>query len=276
MSVFALRPRELRQSLAGSDRAQLTRDDLGRVLIACMVALLLSGALVYALLTLPESQPNRPAAAPHIVKPAWAEIQKPFRLFALNAPEWGRESGYAAERHREGGGRRDHLTFGAFGADRPWLDLTLYRVGSEAADPAPFFVDVTRRAAPAGLAVARMGQPKALSTRFGVFEVADFTLAPPRGASGPSTRCVGFRLADAKILQIGGFACGAPGKPIEPTHLACTLERIDLVSAGDDKQLRGFFTGAPSEPGAACRGAEPVPGGAGESAKTGKGFVVLR
>src|SRR5947209_11350310 len=103
MSVFALRPRELRQSpLAGADAAHLSRDDLRRVLIACAVALVLSATLVLSLLTLPLPPQNGPVAAPHVVKPGWVEIQKPFRLFALNAPDWGRHPAYAAERHRDG------------------------------------------------------------------------------------------------------------------------------------------------------------------------------
>src|SRR6476661_330067 len=122
---------------------------------------------------LPEAQLNGPVAAPHLVKPAWVEIQKPFRLFALNAPDWGRDLTYSAERHRDGGGRRDHLTFGKFGATA-WLQITLYRPGMEEADPTPFFTDMARRAAPAGLAVARMGQPQQVPTRVGSFDVADF------------------------------------------------------------------------------------------------------
>jgi hypothetical protein len=133
------------------------------------------------------------------------------------------------------------------------LHLTLYRRGTEEAVATPFFVDMARRAAPAGLAVARMGQPTPLPTRFGTFEVGDFTLAGHAGAAGPSTRCLGFRLQEGKILQIGGFACGAPGQPVSRQRLACTLDGIDLISAGDDTELRGFFTGAPIGPGPACR-----------------------
>src|SRR3954452_21825038 len=85
------------------EKAHLTRDDFGRVMVACLVALMLSGGLVFFLLELPAAPPNGPTAPP-IVKAAWVNIQKPFRLFALNAPEWGREPAYTAERHR--GGRR--------------------------------------------------------------------------------------------------------------------------------------------------------------------------
>jgi hypothetical protein len=146
---------------------------------------------------------------------------------------------------------------------------------------------MARRAAPAGLAVARMGQPTALPTRLGRFEVADFTLAAHAEASGPSTHCLGFRLAGAKMLQIGGFACGAPGQPVSGQRLACTLDRIDLIAAGDDTEMRAFFTGAAIGPGLACRHQPPSDRTSGSAAAARQaeiagpslaagGFAVLR
>jgi hypothetical protein len=275
MSFFALRPRELRQApMPRPDAAHLTRDDIRRVLIACTVALLLSGALVYVLLTLPAPEQNGAVTAPHVGIPAWMEIQRPFRLFALNAPEWGRDLAYAADRHRDGGGRRDRLTFGKFGASA-WLQVTLYRPGFEKSDPAPLFVDLARRAATAGLVVTRMGQPKPLPTRLGSVQVADLALAGATGASGQTTPCLGFRSAEGKVLEIGGFACGTPGNPIDRARLACALDRVDLVSAGDDAELRAFFTGAAGQLGVACS-KPPVEGQTQEPVKPTPGFVVLR
>ncbi|MBV9395312.1 MAG: hypothetical protein JOZ84_12975 [Methylobacteriaceae bacterium] len=244
------------------------------MLIACTLALLLSGALVYFLLTLPEAQRDGAVTAPHVAKPAWLEIQKPFRLFALNAPEWGRDLAYTAERHRDGGGRRDRLTFGKFGVSA-WLQVTLYRRGFENGDPAPLFVDLARRAGPAGLVVTRLGQPKPLQTRLGSFHVGDVALARATGASGQTTPCLGFRSAEGKVLEIGGFACGTPGNPIDRERLACALERVDLVSAGDDAELRAFFTGAAGQLGAACN-EESTETPTKEPAKPTPGFVVLR
>jgi hypothetical protein len=287
MSVFALSLREQRRApRSAADAARLSRDDLRRVLIALGVALVFSGALVFSLLSLPVPQRDTSIAAPHVTKLVWVEIVKPLRLFALAAPDWGRgPTSYTAQRHRDGGGRRDNLTFGTFGTDQPWLHLTLYRLGADVAVVAPFFVDMARRAAPAGLAVARMGQPAPLPTRFGTFEVADFTLAGQAGAAGSSTQCLGFRLRGGKILQIGGFACGAPGQPVSRQRLACTLDRIDLISAGDDTELRGFFTGAPIGPGPACRQPEMATASQGSGARQGEiaapsvpagGFSIIR
>jgi hypothetical protein len=78
------------------------------------------------------------------------------------------------------------------------------------------------------------------------------------------------------VLQIGGFACGAPGKPVDRAALACTLDRIDLVAAGDDTDMRAFFTGAAGEVGAACRRSLPTTAEAAEPAKIATGFTVIR
>jgi hypothetical protein len=96
------------------------------------------------------------------------------------------------------------------------------------------------------------------------------------GRPGQTTGCIGFRLADANVLQIGGFACGAPGRAVDRARLACTLDRIDLVSAGDDTELRTFFTGAAGELGAACRTPAPATAEAGEAAKAPSGFTIVR
>jgi hypothetical protein len=92
---------------------------------------------------------------------------------------------------------------------------------------------------------------------------------------GSEFACLGFRSTDGKVLEIGGFACGTPGNPIDRARLACALDRLDLISAGEDRELRAFFTGAPRQLGAAC---STPPGEAqkNEPVKTTPGFVVLR
>jgi hypothetical protein len=57
------------------EKAHLTRDDLGRVIVACLVALMLSGGPVFFLLELPAAPPNGPTAPP-IVKDALGRHSK--------------------------------------------------------------------------------------------------------------------------------------------------------------------------------------------------------
>ena len=184
------------------------------------------------------------------VKPVWTEISRPIPLYALAAPELEkRAKTYEARRHATGGGRKDALTFGAADGPDPLIALEVYRIGSEAAPPRSFFVDLARVAGADSLGVERSGQPAPLTTRFGAFEAADLTLS---GAAG-DLQCLGFRLAPEDIaLRVSGFACGAPALPIDRISLACMLDRIDLLSAGDDSELRAFFVEAERRPGAGC------------------------
>jgi hypothetical protein len=85
--------------------------------------------------------------------------------------------------------------------------------------------------------------------------------------------CLGFRLTDARVLQIGVFDWRHPGQAHRHDGLGCTLDRIDLISAGGDTELRAFFTGANGQLGAACSN---PPQDTPEPVKPVGGFVVLR
>lgn len=207
--------------------------------------------------------PEPPASAPAPTQPLqWIDIVRPSPLFTLASPDFSQApSAYAARADVEGGGRRDILTFGTFdGGATPYLHLSLYRNGSEAAPSATFFVDLARRAGEVELAVTRSGQPASLSTRFGDFEVADVVLA--HGTA--QTACLGFRFhRESPDFDVAGFACGGAGEPFSRTRLACTLDRLDLVSADADQGLGQFFTAARSDHKNACESgpgpASPTP-----------------
>jgi hypothetical protein len=209
------------------------------------------GAGIVALVEFPSAP--APAMTPTPVAPVsqWVEVRQPLAFFALPDTEFGREpAAYEAQRNRLGGGRVDTLTFGGFGQDRkPYLRLSLYRIGAEPAPAAAFFVDMARSAAQAKLAVTRAAAPDILATRFGDFQVADIILAS--GAREES--CVGFRhSADSARLRISGFACGTPTRPVDRAILACALDRLDLIAAAGEPGLSAFFARAEAGRGAAC------------------------
>ena len=90
----------------------------------------------------------------------------------------------------------------------------------------------------------------AISTRLGSVVVADLRLWD----DGSDMPCLGFRgfPGGSDGLRIVGLACGGAGKPIARSALACTIDRIDLLSAGDDRRLRSIFVAAEREPMSAC------------------------
>lgn len=170
---------------------------------------------------------------------AWIQIKRPFELYGLETPEVAKLSkSYEALRHQTGGGRQDILTFGAPKPDSAYFRLVLYRLGSEDAPKAPFFVELARRAADGDLSITKSVPPVSLATRFGDAEVADVTLT---AAEGASLLCRGIRM-QAKTLawRMTGFACGG-SKPLPLQELQCIFDRLDLNTAGDDRALANFF-----------------------------------
>lgn len=195
-----------------------------------------------------------PVAAPN--PPLWRDIDRPFQLFALAGSPYGRlPMDYTARRRSTGTGREDRLTFGDPGRPGALLRLVVSRRGPERQPDADLVVDLARLAATAGHALTRAGLPFSLPTRFGGFDAAALTLR-----TGELTRaCLGFRLQDtAGPIGIVGVACGDPDHPPEHDMLACALDRIDLVAAGEDGAMRSFFTGTDRHRDRACGGGPTV------------------
>ncbi|WP_051335568.1 hypothetical protein [Methylocapsa acidiphila] len=179
------------------------------------------------------------AVPPTAPPPAWIETPRAPAHFTLQAPELTGEPKFEEiKHHRTGGGRQDVLVFGGANGGPPRLRITFYQVGDESAPDAAFFVDVARRAAEMGRAIAWMAQPTALKTRLGAFEVASLDLTQSKGVDAA---CLAFRRIDAKPrLRIVGFACGdAIARP--RSELACLIDRIDLAPAVDNDEIVAFF-----------------------------------
>lgn len=221
-------------------------------------------ALGYGLMLLHEAgQSNRPKSRPAAPSPAWAEIPSPRQIFRLEGPEFaGEVKYYEARQHRTGGGRQDVFGFGGSDENAPLLRLIIYRPGQESPPDSSFFVDLARRAAETGLAIARATQPAAVVTRFGAFEAADLTLARD---SGSGRECLGFRFANpTPDLRITGFACGVLAAK---SALACLIDRIGLATIVEDGDLIAFFGARPSSGVSACNALNlaPAPARSGKS-----------
>jgi hypothetical protein len=213
-------------------------------------ALLLAGATALALLpsqggaSAPDEQlPVAQAAPAAPEKPAWLPIIRPLRLFALESPELIKAAAnYDAIRATAGDGREDSLSFGsAARIDALFMRLSVYRAGSEASDPAPFFVDLSRRAASVGLAVAKATPGETMRSKFGDMETAEMKLS----MNGVERACLAFRRAvPGESLRIGGWYCAPVGGFAGRAGLSCLVDRLALLSAGEDLLLRDGFVAA--------------------------------
>jgi hypothetical protein len=225
------------------------RGPLRAAILYCTLSAGLTAALFIAAALVPPPDQNRARSdTDPLPGSPWIDIVRPFQIYALTS-QFGREpTSFVAQRHRDGGGRTDTLTWGNLNSGAaeptPYLRLTLHRVGRESADDSSFFIQMVRQAALFGAAVTGSGVSDALSTRFGTFETADLSLESGQTLSGAAA-CLGFRFAsDAPALRISGFACGTPARPVDRQTLACTLDRLDLVLSGDDQELGRFFAAA--------------------------------
>lgn len=220
----------------------------------------------------------------------WIGIRRPIALYDLAGSDFSKlPLTYQARNHEPDGAREDVLTFGQLGDAGPFLQLSLLRAGAEdevggdgagdgrpvtgrqgeVAAPAPSRPDarsdhdgtlpdaLARLAGNRGMTATRIRPAASVATRLGPVEAADLLL----WTGGTAVPCLGFRNSAeaATVLQIGGFACGAPGRPLGRAALACALDRIDLVSAGDDAALRALFVAAQRRGGTTCLGGTPSP-----------------
>jgi hypothetical protein len=188
----------------------------------------------------PEVATPQPALTP---KPAWAPIIRPIRLFTLEAPELAQLApNYEAIRSMIGDGREDHLSFGAAAlTEAPFMRIAVYRAGSEASEPAPFATDLSRRTAAAGLLAAKVTPGETMHPKFGEMQTAELKLS----TKGIERSCLGYRRAVAsESLRITGWYCAPTGSFAGRASLSCLIDRLTLISAGEDTALRNGFVAA--------------------------------
>ncbi|MBR1091497.1 hypothetical protein JQ621_28905 [Bradyrhizobium manausense] len=174
-------------------------------------------------------------------KPQWSEASRSRPAFAVAKLDSSETTAsYTVLRH-SGGGRRDVMRWaGDAGrpADRPVAELEIYREGGE--------FDVTRPAT-SGLA-ARMGLGEAtaleqaglIDTKFG-----PVALFQPTGIAEGASSCLGYlKRNEEPALQISGFSCQGGTMPARRAAIACTLNRLTLLTSGNEPKLAEMFAHA--------------------------------
>ncbi|UQD73224.1 hypothetical protein JEY40_00650 [Bradyrhizobium japonicum] len=170
-------------------------------------------------------------------KPGWSVADRSQPAFALSRLDSSEKTAsYAILRHPEGG-RRDVMRWTGE-ADKPVAELEIYREGSE--------FDVTRPAT-ADLAV-HMGlgettpleQAGLIDTKFG-----PVALFRPTGTAEGARACLGYlKRSEEPALQISGFSCQGDTLPARRAAIACTLNRLTLLTSGNEPKLAELFAHA--------------------------------
>ncbi|MEK9280476.1 hypothetical protein MTR72_12600 [Bradyrhizobium sp. ISRA442] len=185
---------------------------------------------VAALGQLPDLSNDEPA-----LKPGWSVADRSHPAFALSRLDSSEKSAsYIILRH-PGGGRRDVMRWTGE-ADGIVAELDIYRPGGEfdAGQPASAIL-----ASVMGATVP-LEQAGLIDTKFG--PVALFRSG---GTAGETRSCLGFlkRSVDP-ALHISGFSCQGDTPPAQRAAIACTLNRLTLLTAGNEPKLAELFAHA--------------------------------
>lgn len=206
-----------------------------RAVCVRLLAYLSALALVALVATEAFRAPVVAAVEPMMARETWIVVPKPHPAFEMTLAGGQEEPHYAIARHA-GGGRKDTIVFGEPGRSLRSMAVEIYRPGDELArfsDPVSEIASHTR-----GLGMAGGVKPTLpIETKFGMLTAVDF-LASTGG------HCIGFaRAFEAPRLQISGFACSMDSL-VSREGIACTLDRLTLISAGNDSQVAALFARA--------------------------------
>jgi hypothetical protein len=136
------------------------------------------------------------------------------------------------------GGRRDVIRWAAPDAvpgDRPVAELEIYRPGGEFGQSGQAIDNLAARMEPNG--PRDLEAAGVVDSKFG-----SVTLLRPPGDTGS---CLGFlkHLSDPS-LQISGWSCQGQALPARRAAVGCMLNRLMLLTAGNDPKLAELFARA--------------------------------
>jgi hypothetical protein len=203
--------------------------------LARLVAYVLTLAL-FAIggMVLWEQLPGAAATDP-AAKNAWRLADRSARAFAVSQFDpHDKTEAYEIFRHPQGG-RRD--VFHWRDADKmPVAELEIYRAGGELNHADPAIAEIAARMDPGG--VRELEAAGLIDSKFGTVTLLRLTSGDPRA-------CLGFtkRVSDPNV-RISGWSCQGDNLPARRAAISCMLNRLNLLSTGNDPKLAGLFAQA--------------------------------
>ena len=176
--------------------------------------------------------------------PGWSPASRPHPAFAISQLDLaGRTDAYAILRHPDGG-RKDILRWAATAAEPPTAEIEIYRPGTELDAFAAADTDLALR-----MGLREVGESEAagvIDTKFGPVPLLRFGGGDiAKGQSAKATTCMGFAKAfDHPKLRISGWSCQGDSTAAQRALLSCTLNRLTLLSAGNDPRVAELFARA--------------------------------
>jgi hypothetical protein len=175
--------------------------------------------------------------------PGWMPASRPHPAFAISKLDLtDRTDAYEILRHPEGG-RKDILRWAVGAGEAPTAEIEIYRPGGELDAFVAADADVAARIAgqKTGAGTSDVEPAGIIDTKFGTV-----ALLRPSGAALPGKQaCLGFvKTFTSPSVTISGWSCQAGSLAAQKAFLGCTLNRLTLLSAGNDPKIAELFARA--------------------------------
>ena len=182
---------------------------------------------------------------------AWSLADRSSRAFAVSQFDpHDKTEAYEIFRHPQGG-RRD--VFHWRGADKkPVAELEIYRPGGELSHAGPAIAEIAARMDPGGL--RELEAAGLIDSKFGTVTLLRLT-----GGAETARACLGFmkRVSDPNV-RISGWSCQGDNLPARRAAISCMLNRLTLLSTGNDPKLAELFARAELRRGDCATSAAPA------------------
>lgn len=172
------------------------------------------------------------------VKAGWAPAPRSYPAFAVTQADSSfKTEVYDILRHPDGG-RRDVIRWAVAAGEKPIAEIEMYRRGTESNQAGPPAAEIAARMDPDEL--REVEAAGVIGSKFGYVALLGFA-----GDSGEARSCLGFmkNLEDAN-LRISGWSCQAGPPAVRRAAISCILDRLVLLTAGNDPKLAGLFAHA--------------------------------
>jgi hypothetical protein len=184
-------------------------------------------------------------------KAGWSVASRSYPAFAVSQFDLpGKTETYEILRHPEGG-RKDVFRWASPG-EKPVAELEIYRPGSESAPSGAASSEFAAAMDPgSGRELEAAG---VIDSKFGTV-----TLLRPAGHAGEAQPCLSFvRRFDAPNLVMSGWSCQGDAWPARRAAVGCVLNRLVLLTAGNDPKLAELFARAELKRGSCAASATPA------------------
>jgi hypothetical protein len=203
-----------------------------RLIVYVVTLALLAIGAIFLWEQLPDATAIEPSS-----RGSWSLASRSASAFAISKfDSQDKTEAYEIYRHPEGG-RKDLFRWSA--ADKkPIAELELYRPGGELNQSGPAIAEIAARMEPGGM--RELEAAGVIDSKFGTV-----TLLRLVGGADNSRSCLGFiKRIDEPGFRISGWSCQGDNLPARRAAISCMLNRLILLTAGNDPKLAELFAHA--------------------------------